>query len=56
MKHMKIDKTRLDRLIAAFNLLCENDQIYIENLTSQLAKTHKTAPETRRLSGKGGKT
>ena len=50
MKQMRSDKSRLNRLIAAFDLLSEKDQIYLENLASELAKIHKTAPETRGLS------
>ena len=46
MKHMRTDKERLDHLIASFNLLSEKDQIYLENLASELAEMHKTAPET----------
>ena len=42
---MRTDKERLDRLIAAFDLLGEKDQIYLEKLASELAKIHKVAPE-----------
>ena len=46
--YMRTDKERLERLIAAFNLLGEKDQVYLEKLTSELAKIHKAAPETGR--------
>ena len=46
--YMKTDKERLERLIAAFNLLSEKDQVYIEKLASELAKIHKAAPESGR--------
>ena len=53
MKQMRTDKERLDRLIAAFNLLGEKDQAYLEKLASELAKIHKAAPETGSEKGEG---
>jgi len=50
MKQMRSNKARLSRLIAVFDLLSEEDQIYLETLASELAEIHKTSPETRDLS------
>ena len=52
---MRTDKVRLNRLVAAFSLLGEKDQMYLEKLTTELAKIHKAAPETGRQPKKYGK-
>jgi len=52
MKHNDNEKSRSAYIAAAFDALCEKDQLYLEDLADQLAKIHAAAPETQHLKNK----
>jgi hypothetical protein len=56
MKQSSDRHIRRNRLAAAFDRLCENDQAYLETLTAQLTEIHKISPETQILTGKKTET
>jgi len=49
MKHKDNKKSHAAYIAAAFDTLSEKDQLYLEELTDQLAKIHTAAPETQHL-------
>jgi hypothetical protein len=52
MKHKTTRAERKSYIAYALPKLDDQDQAYIEAITSQLAEIHGTSPETRFLTGK----